>query len=135
MAKIMRTRLLPAVLSAAFLLMPVIMQVQKAFAADQVTGCSPSPSPSPSPYPSYSPPPTSPGVEQQTNAVAPNPGPTFNASYTPCPTPTPTPPTDGGTSGNSINGLAGQRFNQMITNQVLGSVLLGVNEKVNRSEE
>ena len=30
-----------------------------------------------------------------------------------------------------INGLADQRFNQMITNRVLGSVLLGVNEQVN----
>src|SRR6201991_3876516 len=51
---------------------------------------------------------------------------------TPDPSPTPTPtPTDSGSSGNSINGVANQRFNQMITNQVLGSVLLGVNEQVN----
>src|ERR1700754_1036156 len=53
---------------------------------------------------------------------------------TPDPSPTPTPtPTDSGSSGNSINGVANQRFNQMITNQVLGSVLLGVNEQVNCS--
>jgi len=48
--------------------------------------------------------------------------------------PDPPPVTDGGTSGNSINGLANQRFNQMITNQVLGSVLLGVNEQINCSD-
>src|SRR5689334_3375137 len=58
----------------------------------------------------------------------------------PCPTPPPPPPPppprlsgDGGTSGKSINGVADQRVNQMITNQVLGSVLLGVNEQVNCS--
>jgi hypothetical protein len=48
--------------------------------------------------------------------------------------PTPDPPTGAGSSGGSINGLANQRFNQMITNQVLGSVLLGVNEQVNCSD-
>jgi hypothetical protein len=52
---------------------------------------------------------------------------------TPAPTLPPT-PTDGGSSGNSINGLANQRFNQMITNQVLGNVLLGVNEQINCSD-
>ena len=56
-------------------------------------------------------------------------------SPTPSQSPTPTPtPTDGGSSGNSINGLANQRFNQMITNQVLGNVLLGVNEQINCSD-
>ena len=34
----------------------------------------------------------------------------------------------------SIDGLANQRFNQMITNRVLGTVLLGVNEQVNCSD-
>ena len=53
----------------------------------------------------------------------------------PPPVSTPTPTVTGAdSSGNSINGLAGQRFNQMITNQVLGSVLLGVNEQVNCSD-
>jgi hypothetical protein len=37
-------------------------------------------------------------------------------------------------SGTSINGLANQRFNQMITNQVLGNVLLGINEQINCSD-
>ena len=36
-----------------------------------------------------------------------------------------------GPSGASINGPADQRFNQMITNRVLGTVCLGVNEQVN----
>jgi hypothetical protein len=36
-----------------------------------------------------------------------------------------------GSSGASIDDLGKQRFNQMITNRVLGSVLLGVNEQVN----
>ena len=43
----------------------------------------------------------------------------------------PPPVTGADSSGASINGLADQRFNQMITNRVLGSVLLGVNEQVN----
>lgn len=50
----------------------------------------------------------------------------------PCPTPSPS-PTGAGSVG-SINDLANQRFNQMITNRVLGSVLLGVNEQVNCSD-
>jgi hypothetical protein len=49
-------------------------------------------------------------------------------------TPPPPPPTDSGTSGGSIGGLANQRFNQIITNQVLGNVLLGVNEQINCSD-
>src|SRR3979411_734429 len=58
---------------------------------------------------------------------------------TPIPTPTPSPspsptPTGADSSGGSIGDLAKQRFNQMITNQVLGSVLLGVNEQVNCSD-
>ncbi len=73
----------------------------------------PSPSGSPSPTPSYSPTPT------------PTPTPT------PSPTPSPTPITGAPSSGSSINDPANQRFNQMITNRVLGSVLLGVNEQVN----
>jgi hypothetical protein len=36
-----------------------------------------------------------------------------------------------GSNAASINDLAGQRFNQMITNRVLGNVLLGVNEQIN----
>ena len=39
--------------------------------------------------------------------------------------------TGSGSSAGSINDLGGQRFNQMITNRVLGNVLLGVNEQVN----
>jgi hypothetical protein len=55
-------------------------------------------------------------------------GPTFDAEGPPPPC------TDSGTSAGSIGGLAGVRFNQMITNQVLGTVLLGVNEQVNCSD-
>ena len=43
-------------------------------------------------------------------------------------------PTGADSSGGSINTLANQRFNQMITNRVLGTVLLGVNEQVNCSD-
>jgi len=72
-----------------------------------------SPSPYPSSYPSSSPTPTP----------------------TPSPSPSPTPtPTGAGSSAGSIDSLAQQRFNQMITNRVLGSVLLGVNEQVNCSD-
>src|SRR3979411_2746438 len=61
------------------------------------------------------------------------------APPTPTPTPTPSPspsptPTGADSSGGSIGDLAKQRFNQMITNQVLGSVLLGVNEQINCSD-
>jgi hypothetical protein len=48
----------------------------------------------------------------------------------------PPPPriTGADSSGGSIGDLATQRFNQMITNRVLGTVLLGVNEQVNCSD-
>jgi hypothetical protein len=75
------------------------------------------------------------------------PPPTCNVDH-PCPRPTPSPSpsatpdptaptpslTGASNSANSLNGLAGQRFNQMITNQVLGQVLLGVNEQINCSD-
>jgi hypothetical protein len=57
--------------------------------------------------------------------------PTSTSSSTPTPTPT---TTGADSSGNSVNDLAKQRFNQMITNRVLGTVLLGVNEQVNCSD-
>jgi hypothetical protein len=55
---------------------------------------------------------------------------------TPCNSEGPCAPqaTDSGSSGTSIKGLADQRFNQIITNRVLGTVLLGVNEQVNCSD-
>jgi len=43
-------------------------------------------------------------------------------------------PTGASSSAGSIGSLAQQRFNQMITNRVLGTVLLGVNEQVNCSD-
>jgi hypothetical protein len=54
----------------------------------------------------------------------------------PCPPPPPPPPpvTGSDSSGGSIGGLANQHFNQMITNQVLGNVLLGINEQINCSD-
>jgi hypothetical protein len=69
--------------------------------------------------------------EGDCDGPCPLPTPTPTPSASPSPTPT---PTDGGSSGKSIDGVAGQRFNQMITNQVLGSVLLGVNEQINCSD-
>ena len=41
---------------------------------------------------------------------------------------------DSGSSSGSIKGVVDQRFNQIITNRVLGTVLLGVNEQVNCSD-
>jgi hypothetical protein len=64
-------------------------------------------------------------------SATPTPTPTPTASPTPIPTPS---PTGANSSGSSVDGLAQQRFNQMITNRVLGSVLLGVNEQVNCSD-
>src|SRR5450432_3272419 len=46
----------------------------------------------------------------------------------------PCPVTGADSSGGSIGGLVNERFNQMITNRVLGTVLLGVNEQVNCSD-
>jgi hypothetical protein len=66
------------------------------------------------------------------SASSPTPAP---PTPTPTSTPTPTPtPTGADSSGGSIGGLANARFNQMITNRVLGTVLLGVNEQVNCSD-
>jgi hypothetical protein len=41
---------------------------------------------------------------------------------------------DSGSSSGSIKGVVDQRFNQIITNRVLGTVLLGVNEQINCSD-
>jgi hypothetical protein len=50
-----------------------------------------------------------------------------------CPPPPP-PITGADSSGQSVTDLSHQRFNQMVTNRVLGTVLLGVNEQVNCSD-
>jgi hypothetical protein len=63
----------------------------------------------------------------------PTPTPIPTPSASPSPTPSPT-PTGADSSGGSVNDLAKQRFNQMITNRVLGTVLLGVNEQINCSD-
>jgi len=62
----------------------------------------------------------------------------------PCPAPPPsdnnvtvlpcTPVTGADSMAGSINDLGKQRFNQMITHRVLGTVLLGVNEQINCSD-
>src|SRR6185436_2192474 len=123
MASLIRGALLSAALFVAMQSSPVSAQ-------------SPSPSPSPTPpnecVECYPPTPT----------PSPSPRPTPSSSPSPTPSPTPTgntnaPPTNAppvtgsGSSAGSINDLGGQRFNQMITNRVLGNVLLGVNEQVN----
>jgi len=101
-------------------------------AAAQATcesGCGgPTPSPSPTYSPSPSPSPT------PTPTPSPSPSPYPSSSPSPYPPPPPSGPTGADSSGNSIGGLANQRFNQMITNRVLGTVLLGVNEQVNCSD-
>src|SRR3984885_3105852 len=63
--------------------------------------------------------------------------PAIAQTFTPPPPPPPTPSptlTGADSSSASINGLANQRFNQIITNRVLGNVLLGVNEQINFSD-
>jgi hypothetical protein len=120
MAHILRRLIASAALTAAISL--VLIQVQIIPASAQ----SPTPSsPSPTPAASLSPTPT------------PTPSPSPSPTPTPTPSPSPTPtstPTGANSSAGSINGLASQRFNQMITNRVLGTVLLGVNEQVNCSD-
>jgi hypothetical protein len=117
--------------AGALIVITMIVLMNTAMHSD----ASESPIQTPTPTPTFTP--------SQTRSPTPTPTPTITPTPTPTPTPSPSPspspsstptPTDGGSSGNSINGLAGQRFNQMITNQVLGSVLLGVNEQVNCSD-
>src|SRR5688500_7278117 len=100
------------------------------FAAPLATQSSPAwaQSPSPSPTP----------LEECIACYPPTrtPSPTPSASPSPTRSPTSAPGTNApplagsGSSAGSINDLAGQRFNQMITNRVLGNVLLGINEQV-----
>src|SRR3954462_2044808 len=72
--------------------------------------------PTPSPSPTYSPTPT------YSPSPSPSPYPSSSPSPFPSSSPSPTPtPTGADSSGGSIGGLANQRFNQMITNRVLGT--------------
>jgi len=90
-----------------------------AFAQSAPTSCSTS-TPTPTSTSTSTPTPTStstssptPHFQSPTNLTAP-----------PC-------PTGSNSSAGSINDVANQRFNQMITNRVLGTVLLGINEQIN----
>ncbi len=121
MAQSATSRIASVAFTAVISLMLIEAQSIAAFAQ------SASPSPFPSSYPS-SYPGSSTGEGSGTYS---SPTPTPTPSPSPSPTPT---PTGAGSSAGSINGLAQQRFNQMITNRVLGSVLLGVNEQVNCSD-
>ena len=87
-----------------------------------------------SPSPTFSPSPTPVAFAIAFPSPSPSPSPSPTASPTPTPTATPTStptPTGSNSSADSVKDLAKQRFNQMITNRVLGTVLLGVNEQVN----
>ncbi|GLR88818.1 hypothetical protein GCM10007857_55310 [Bradyrhizobium iriomotense] len=115
-----RNVVLSAVLLAVTSLVLLAAQLQPA-SAQSCTECSPTPTPTP------------------TSSPSPTPTPTPSPSPSPSPVPSPTPganPTTSGadSSAGSIGDLANQRFNQMITNRVLGTVLLGVNEQVNCSD-
>jgi hypothetical protein len=113
MIHILRRLIVSAAPAAAISL--VLVQVQMIPASAQTPTPTPTPTPTSSPSPSPSPSPT--------------------PSLTPSPSPSPSPtPTGANSSAGSIGNLANQRFNQMITNRVLGSVLLGVNEQVNCSD-
>ncbi|MHB0770228.1 hypothetical protein [Bradyrhizobium sp. 5.13L] len=94
-------------------------------AAAQTSECGSECEPNPTPSPTYSPSP------YPSPTPTPSPSPSPYPSPSPSPYPPPAGPTGADSSGNSIGGLANQRFNQMITNRVLGTVLLGVNEQVN----
>jgi hypothetical protein len=93
-------------------------------------------SPSPSPTPPYNEcnecyPPSPTPTPSNSPSPSPSPSPTPTPSSSPFPTPSASPIGSSGSNAGSINGLADQRFNQMITNRVLGTVLLGINEQVN----
>lgn len=62
---------------------------------------------------------------------SPSPTPVWPPPFPPPPSPSPVPGAENSSSAASISDLAKQRFNQAITNRVLGTVLLGVNEQVN----
>ncbi len=92
------------------------------------TSCSTSTStststPTPTPTSTSTPTPT-PTSTSTSNAAAEVPGNGPPAALPPC-------PTGADSSAGSINDVAKQRFNQMITNRVLGTVLLGINEQIN----
>jgi hypothetical protein len=109
-------------LSAALGLSLLAAQSSPASAQSPTPTPTPTVSPSPSPSPAPSPSPSS------------TPGTNGSPSPSPSSSPLPTPTTGADSSGNSVNDLARQRFNQMITNRVLGTVLLGVNEQINCSD-
>src|ERR1700730_13620839 len=119
MARLTRNLVLSAALGAAISLVLIGMQVRPAAAQS----CDSEVCPTPTPTSTYTPSPTP-------ICNSDNPCPTPTPSASPSPTPSPS-PTGADSSGGSINDLAKQRFNQMITNRVLGTVLLGVNEQVN----
>ena len=119
MANSLRRFMLSAALRTAALAFVACVSAQSPVAvADTertIASTSISPTPTQAPRPRQASPRPSPSPLSRQPAVAP-------------------PPTGADSSGGSINGLANQRFNQMITNRVLGTVLLGVNEQVNCSD-
>src|ERR1700735_3430802 len=110
MATFARSFIVSVVLAAAVTLILIPAQIDPASAASCPRGGWQAPPPA---APPRSPPPPRP--------------------VAPPPPPAPT-PTGAGSSAGSINNLAQQRFNQIITNRVLSTVLLGVNEQVNCSD-
>ena len=121
MKQFIRSIVAPAVVTAVIslgLLETMLLPAAAASTCNSDNVCStPTPTPTITPTPTATPTPTSSPVP----------------SSSPSPTPTPT-PTGAGSSGGSIGDLGNQRFNQMVTNRVLGTVLLGVNEQVNCSD-
>ena len=120
--RVILASVLTAVATFAFVAVDTLPAAAATICESECGEPTPSPSPTYSPTPTYSPSPS------------PSPYPSSSPSPYPSSSPSPTPtPTGADSSGGSIGGLANQRFNQMITNRVLGTVLLGVNEQVNCS--
>lgn len=125
MARFSRILIASALLVAGWMLLALVQPASAAVLNDCIECYNPDPTPSPSGTPTPTP----------TATYAPSPTPSPSPSSTPISTPSPTPtPTGADSSAGSINDLAKQRFNQMITNRVLGTVLLGINEQVNCSD-
>jgi hypothetical protein len=138
MADRMRSFIVSAVLTAGVLLVLAPISVSPALA--QLSNCefecgtpTPTPTPTYSPSPTPTPTPSSTPAGASSSSPTPTPTPTPTPIVTPTPTPSPS-PTGADNSAGSVNDLAKQRFNQMITNRVLGTVLLGINEQVNCSD-
>jgi hypothetical protein len=130
MARLSRTWIVFATMVVAAALLFVRGESNVAYAQSAPTSCSTSTSSSSSTSTS-----TSTSTSSSTSYYSTNFNPaSYEGPVNAPPAAAPPCPTGSDSSAGSINDVAKQRFNQMITNRVLGTVLLGVNEQINCSD-